>query len=272
MAKSYKSYNNKNIHGKIYCEDALEFLSKIEDNTAVIVFLDPPFNLGKKYCSKNSKLDSKPEEIYEKWLRDVLKESSRILKPGGTLYLYHIPKWAMRLGSYLEEFLKFHHWIAISMKNGFVRGNNLYPAHYSLLMYTKGDPKFFNRPKLAPTRCRHCNELIKDYGGYKSIIESKGINLSDFWDDVYPVRHQNKKYRSANELPEIILNRIVSISGNENSLFVDPFVGSGTSIIAALKSNMKFLCCDLLEKNCQIVNQRIIEYRDSSKRGKTSNA
>ena len=73
-------------------------------------------------------------------MKQVIDRSAEVLKDGGALYLYHIPKWAIRLAPFLEHALDFRHWIAISMKNGFVRGNHLYPAHYALLYYTGSSP------------------------------------------------------------------------------------------------------------------------------------
>ena len=88
----------------------------------------------------------------------------------------------MRVGGSLEGELTFRHWIAISMKNGFVRGRRLYPADYALLMFSKGDMSAFERPRIEPQRRRRRN-LVKDYGGYTGIITEKGINLSDFSED-----------------------------------------------------------------------------------------
>ena len=252
-----RQFKSKKITGTILCGDAYEFLEAMKSNSCDLIFLDPPFNLGKKYCKKYPKLDMKPEQEYKEWFKKILDESIRVLQPGGTLFLYHIPKWAMHFGAYLEDKLNFFHWITISMKNGFVRGNRLYPAHYSLLMYTKGKPNIFNRPKLKPVACRHCGGYIKDYGGYKSIIENKGINLSDVWDDVSPIRHQSKKNRAANELPEIIFERIFQMSGTPNNLYIDPFAGSGSGVIFASKYGMKFKCCDILMDNCHIINDRL---------------
>ena len=183
------------VGGAVFAGDAVDFLRALKSRSATIVFLDPPFNLGKEYKSGAKSLDRRPERVYHQWLLKVLRESTRVLADGGALYLYHLPRWAMRLGSFLEQEqkLSFRHWIAISMKNGFVRGERLYPAHYALLMYTKGKPAIFNRPKLQPAKCRHCQEYVKDYGGYRPIIEEKGINLSDVWEDLSPVRHANRK-------------------------------------------------------------------------------
>jgi len=242
------SYGDKKVRGKIVQADALTFLKSLTSESADLVFLDPPFNLGKLYSSRNRDIDRKPEEEYSRWLEKIVSESGRVLVPGGALYLYHLPKWAMLLGSVLvgKSGLKFLHWIAISMKNGFVRGERLYPAHYALLLFTKGRPKIFNRPKIEPTKCRHCDRLIKDYGGYRSIIERQGINLSDFWDDLSPVRHANRKNRKANELPQLLFSRVMGISGIDGGVYVDPFLGSGSGIVAAVRAGMRFYGCDLL--------------------------
>lgn len=255
---------SKRLRGKIVCGDATEFLRDLPSNCARVVFLDPPFNLGKQY-DKSKKLDRKPEKEYREWLKEVTSESVRVLEPGGSLFLYHIPLWAMRIGGSLDEALTFRQWIAVSMKNGFVRGNQLYPAHYSLLMFAKGRIRKFVRPKISPQECRTCGELVKDYGGYQPIIRRKGINLSDFWDDLSPVRHANRKHRIANELPELLFHRILKMVGARGALYVDPFAGSGSGVLAAARRGMRFAACDLVPDNCLLIARRLDEFRASQK-------
>lgn len=270
ILKRVKSFNNRYFRGSVFAGDAIDFLETLPDGCASLVFIDPPFNLGKKYSSANPQIDSRTDGDYRSWLILVLRESERILKEGGTLYLYHLPKWAMRMGPELEAMgLEFRHWVAVSMKNGFVRGRRLYPAHYALLMFTKGEPLYFERPRLKPQRCRHCNGYIKDYGGYLSIVEEKGLNLSDVWEDLSPVRHKNRKNRSANELSSDMMNRIFSISGHRGELFVDPFVGAGSSALAAGKKGMKFSVCDIVRDNCEIASSRLADvYKELLRGGK----
>jgi len=251
--------------GTICRADALDFMRSLPALSASIVFLDPPFNLGKIYSGAGRAQDLRPEAEYGAWLLDVLDESVRALQHGGTLYLYHLPIWAMRLGHHLEGRLEFRHWIAVSMKNGFVRGQRLYPAHYALLMFTKGAPTVLNRPKLQPVACRHCGKYIKDYGGYRSIIEAKGINLSDYWDDISPVRHAHRKNRAANELPSLIFERVMQISSRPGSLYVDPFAGSGGGVIAAIAAGMRFAACDIFVSNCQLIAKRVDALMEGSK-------
>jgi len=266
--KLFRTYDRLSARGRLYHGDALNLLESLADGSARIVFLDPPFNLGKKYNSKKRKQDRQPEAEYQAWMERILKEAIRVLAPGGALYLYHIPIWAMRLGSVIERDLVLRHWIAISMKNGFVRGKRLYPAHYSLLYFTKGLPKAFRRPKVKPVVCRYCKKTVKDYGGYRAIIEKKGINLSDFWDDVSPVRHASTKLRKQNQLPLIVTNRVFHISGVRGGLAVDPFAGSGSALVSAATHGMRFAACDAVKDNCRVIEKRLDSLKASTQKKK----
>lgn len=252
----YEGVIYRHSQGEIICADALHVLESLKEESADIVFLDPPFNLGKKYGKNGSHDDRKKETDYLAYMEKVLVRSAQVLKPGGALYLYHIPKWAIRLSPFLEQNLTFRHWIAISMKNGFVRGDHLYPAHYALLYYTKGKPAIFNRPKVPKPICARCKKDLRDYGGYKEYV-ANGINLSDIWDDVSPVRHHKAKTRVANELPMIIPQRVMTISGVKGGLVVDPFAGSGTTIESALSARMQFVASDCEEEYCDLICSRI---------------
>ncbi len=245
-------------YGDIARGDAVACLRSMRDNTADIVFLDPPFNLGKKYGARTGRSDRLTQDGYTAFVTKVIEESARVLAPGGSLYLYHIPRWAVRLSCVLEQHLQFQHWIAITMKNGFVRGPRLYPAHYALLHYSKGSPVVLNRPKVAPATCPHCGNFIRDYGGYRKHVEN-GVNLSDVWDDLSPVRHRRYKHRIANELPIRLLQRILEISGERGGLVVDPFAGTGTTAVAARLSRMKYVVSDIQLDCCRLVQRRLAE-------------
>jgi site-specific DNA-methyltransferase (adenine-specific) len=242
--------------GYLCSGDGLQFLKGLRSNIGDVIFLDPPFNLGKDY-GVQSQLEDGNSDAYEAYMKLVVKEAVRVVRPGGAVFLYHLPYWAVRLGNELMASMTLRHWIAVSMKNGFVRGRRLYPAHYALLYLTKGAANHFSRPRLAAAKCRHCGELVKDYGGYKSIIEEKGINLSDVWEDLSPVRHRNRKHRTANQLPPILTDRVVSIAGTPRGLLIDPFVGSGTSLLSAVNGGMMFVGNDLSRRNLSICRTRL---------------
>lgn len=242
--------------GLIFSVDSEALMSAVRDGSADLVFLDPPFNLGKRYGSSSRSGDQLDDGKYLKLITTMLRESARVLRPGGSLYVYHLPVWAIRIGGMLDGALDFCHWIAVSMKGSFPYDGRLYPAHYALLHYTKGEPRVFRRPKIPPATCRHCGGLVKDYGGYLEFVRD-GLNLSDVWDDLSPVRHRKNKNRRGNELPLEMLRRVVGISGEKGGLVVDPFAGAGTSLVAAREVGMQFIGCDREEECCDAMVERL---------------
>jgi site-specific DNA-methyltransferase (adenine-specific) len=208
----------------------MEVLPFINSAVADTVFADPPFNLGKEY-GKNTD-DLRSDEGYLIWCRAWLAECVRVLKPGGAIFVYNLPKWNIPLGSFLtEQGLEFRHWIAVEISACLPIPGRLHPSHYSLLYYTKGKPKTFRRIRTPILTCRHCGGEIKDYGGHRGAMNPKGVTLKDVWTDVPPVRHWKfkSKGRRANALSTKILDRVIEMSSLPGDLVLDPFGGSGTT-------------------------------------------
>ena len=118
--ESVKPHNNNlpvlklvTSKGALYKGDSLPLLEKIKSNSIDCVFADPPFNLGKNYAPGIE--DLLPEDKYLEWTRRWLSECVRVLKPGGSLFIYHMPKWLFAIGSYLNDIdsIQFRHWIAM---------------------------------------------------------------------------------------------------------------------------------------------------------------
>ena len=128
--------------GILFEGDCLELLSKMKDSSVDMVFADPPFNLGKDY--KNGYDDNVIELEYYSWCEEWIHECCRVIKPGGAFFLYATPELNLKFANFFTKEFCFRHWIALTMKGTFRRGNRLYPAHYSMLYYTKGEPKTFN--------------------------------------------------------------------------------------------------------------------------------
>lgn len=218
--------------GRLYNADCLEALPEMEEGGVDLVFADPPFNLGKNYGKGVN--DSLAEEEYLDWCGRWIAEGVRVLKPGGAFFLWNLPKWNIELGHRLNrQGMMFRHWIAVDIKYSLPISGRLYPSHYSLLYYTKGKPKFFNRPRVPIPVCRHCGGDIKDYGGHRNKLHPDGLNLTDVWTDIPPVRHKKTKRRGANELSVKLLRRVLEIASEPGDLVLDPFGGGGSTYQAA---------------------------------------
>ncbi len=220
--------------GLLYATDCFNLFPALRDESIDCVFADPPFNLGKDYGGGAVK-DALKRLDYLKWSFAWIDECTRLLKPGGALFVYILPQWGYHLAGHIEERgMLFRHWIALSMKGTFPRGRKLYPAHYAVLYFTKGEPKTFNRVRLPIPTCRHCGKDIKDYGGHRKYLNPLGLNLTDFWDDTAPARHQKFKTRGhINELKPMIPGRCIQMATNEGDVVLDPFGGGGSTYEAA---------------------------------------
>lgn len=242
--------------GALYEGDCLDILPYILTESVDTVFADPPFNLGKTYGSKVD--DNLEDEEYVAWCKRWIDESIRVLKPGGAFFLYNIPKWNVILGAYLlEKGLTFRHWIAISLKFGLPIPKRLYPAHYSLLYYSKGKPKTFRGIRTPIQTCRHCGGEVRDYGGHRDAMNPNGVNLMDVWDDIPPVRHWKfkSKKRKTNQLSTKILYRVVELSTNEGELVLDPFGGSGTTFDVCERTGRRWIGVE--KENCDVILERL---------------
>lgn len=218
--------------GALHRGDCLEAMRGLPPESIDLFFADPPFNLGKDYGEGVN--DAHGEEQYLAWCREWLAEGIRLLRPGGSFFVYNLPKWNFRLGDFLSERLTFRHAIAVEIKFGLPISGRLYPSHYSLLYLVKGKrPRTFNPPRIAMPTCRHCGGEIPDYGGYKAKMNPAGLNLSDVWSDMAPVRHSRFKNREANELSLKLMDRVLDIGSLEGDLILDPFGGAGTTYVAA---------------------------------------
>ena len=218
--------------GRLYETDCTEFLKCLESESVDLAFADPPFNLGKQYSSQID--DARGELDYLSWSMGWLDEMVRVLKPGGSLFLYNLPKWNIPLGAHLAQSLTFRHWITVDIKFSLPIQGRLYPSHYSLLYYVKGKkPGIFHPDRTPVPCCRHCGGELRDYGGYKDKMNPRGVSLTDVWTDIPPVRHAKYKKREANALSLKLMDRIICMASDPGSLVIDPFGGSGTTFVAA---------------------------------------
>lgn len=216
--------------GQLYNADCLRVLPDVSDSSVHTFFADPPFNLDKQYGKQIS--DDLTQSEYLSWCKLWVAEGVRTLTDGGAFYLFNLPKWNILLGNYLASLgMTFRHWIAVELSSSLPIRGRLYPSHYSLLYYTKGEPRIFRRIRTPIEQCRHCGGEIRDYGGHRKAMNPNGVSLKDVWTDIPPVRHKKfkPKSRTSNSISTKIMDRVIEMSTEPGDLVLDPFGGSGTT-------------------------------------------
>lgn len=242
--------------GALFDGDCLEILPKFRDECIDTVFADPPFNLKKQYGSRSK--DDLPPEEYLNWCYSWVEHCVRVLKPGGSLFIYNIPRWNIMIGAHLMKMgLEFRHDIAVDFKSSLPISGKLYPSHYSLLYFSKGRPKTFRKIRTPIELCRHCGGEIRDYGGHRHAMHPNGVNLKDVWTDIPPVRHWKfkSKNRKANALSTRLLDRVVELSTEAGDVVLDPFGGSGTTFSVCEKKHRRWLGIEL--DFCDVIADRL---------------
>lgn len=137
--------------GELFQADCLDLLNSLESESIDLAFADPPFNLGKQYSANFD--DAMAMPAYIEWCQTWLEGIIRVLKPGGSFFLWNLPKWNLPLGAYLCDRLTFRHWIAVDIKYSLPIQGRLYPSHYSLLYFVKGNkPKIFHPDRLRRSK------------------------------------------------------------------------------------------------------------------------
>ena len=233
--------------GGLFDRDCMEVMANIKDGVVDTFFADPPFNIGKEYRSGTD--DNRRDEEYVKWCQDWIREGVRILKPGGAFFLYHLPKWNLKFGSFLTDLdMELRHWIAIELNLLLPIPKRLYPCHYSLLYFTKGPAKKFHRIRTPIETCRHCGKELKDYGGYRNKMNPNGVTLKDIWHDIPPVRHSKFKHegrKGVNALSTKVSDRAVLMSTDPGDVVLDPFGGSGSTYVSAERFHRHWIGTDI---------------------------
>lgn len=242
-------YPNRIIDG-----DCLELFHQIPDNSVDVTFADPPFNLKKKYHSTKDRLEL---QEYVDWCELWMTEMVRVTKVSGSIFVHNIPRWLTYFVNFLNKLADFKHWISWEAPTA-PMGKTLQPAHYGILFYAKQAKtnKFYEIRHPHP-RCRKCGYLRKDYGGKKAVLHPFGPLVSDSWTDIHRIRHN--KYRDSHpcQLPIHLLERILLMSTDEGDIVLDPFLGTGTTAIAAKRLGRHFIGFELDEAYATIARDKV---------------
>ena len=248
----------------IDCRDNLEFMSDIDDGFMQLVVTSPPYNLGKQYEESASLFE------YLKSQERVIEECVRILHPKGSLCWQVgnfvddgeiVPLDAVLYPIFKELGLKLRNRIVWHFGHGLHSSKRLSGRYETINWWTKGDDYTWNLDSIRVPSKYPNKRHFKGPNVGKLSGNPKGKNPSDVWE--FPnVKHNHpEKTIHPCQFPVELVERLVLSMTNPMDKVFDPYMGVGTSVIAAIKHGRTGYGCDNVPEYVKIAEQRIHQWQ-----------
>lgn len=209
--------------------DSLEVLRhQIEDQSVDLVFLDPPYNIGKRFSEFQDKWKS--DEQYLNWIYPVIDECIRVLKPQGTLYLMASTQAMPCLDIFIREKMAVLSRIVWHYDSSGLQAKKYFGSLYEPILHCVKDPKnyVFNSDSIKVEAKTGAKRKLIDYRKAIPTQYSSTKVPGNVW--CFPrVRYRMAEYENhPSQKPESLLNRMILASSHEGGLILDPFAGTFT--------------------------------------------
>lgn len=263
--------------------DCLKELKKIDDKSIDLIYLDPPFfsqkthSLKSRDNSKHFSFEDNWEDMhaYKGYIQQRLMECKRVLKETGSIFLHCDRSASHHLRIALDEIFganNFQSEIVWAYKRWSNAKKGLLNSHQIIFFYSKSPSFKFNKKfdSYSPTtnidqifqkRMRDQNGKtkykIETDGSYDLMEEKSGVPLSDVWEIPYLNPKANERVGYPTQKPIILLERIIELVTNEGDIVLDPFCGSGTTLVAAKLLQRKYIGIDKSEDAVQLTEKRL---------------
>ena len=241
---------------KLYHGNTLELLKEFPENSVDVVMTDPPFFLsnggitcqnGQMVTVDKGDWDKLDSMTMEEFYTTVLIELKRILKPDGTIWLFG------------------------TMHNVYTLGYLLNKLEYKIMnniTWQKTNPA----PNLGCRMFTHSTETIlwakqneksKHFFDYQLMKEmNNNKQMKDVWTTSTTKKSEKKLGKHPTQKPLEIMEKMILASTKEDSLILDPFAGSGTTLVAANKLNRQSIGIDLEKEYIELAIARIEDLKN----------
>ncbi|MDA8170556.1 MAG: site-specific DNA-methyltransferase [Nitrospiraceae bacterium] len=250
--------NSENI--VVYHGDCLKLLSTIPDESLQLIVTSPPYNIGKEY-EKRLKLEN-----YLEQQAAVIRECVRSLSPRGSI--------CWQVGNYVDNGsiipldtvlypiltnlgLKMRNRIIWHFEHGLHCSRRFSGRYETIIWFTKSDNYVFNLDPVRVPQKYPGKKYFKGPNAGKHSCNPLGKNPGDFW--VIPNVKSNHVEKTDHpcQFPVELIERLVLSMTNEKDWVFDPFLGTGTSIIAAIRHNRRGVGADVMPQYVRLARQRI---------------
>jgi len=242
-------------NGTLYCEDSIEWLKTVEGESVDLIFVDPPYNIGK------AEWDTfESQEQYIEWSMQWIREVARILKSTGTLYVCGFSEILADLKHPASQYFRGCRWLVWHYRNKANLGRDFGRSHESILRFRKSktftmNVDYVRVPYGAHTLKypEHPQAETSQYGngknagknGHKWLPHQMGGKPKDVIEVPVTCNGSEESTPHPTQKPEELLRKLIMASSNPGELVLDPFSGSGTTLVVAEQLGRKWLGCDI---------------------------
>lgn len=239
-------------HGRLWLGDSLKWLESLEPESVDMVFADPPYNIGKADWDHFASHDD-----YIAWSVRWIELAARALRPTGSLYVCGFSEILADLRRPAAKYFSGCKWLVWFYKNKANLGNDWGRSHESIIHYRKSKDRTFN---VDDVRIPYGNHTLKYpvHPQAESSQYAKGKEAKQDWQphpdgakpkDVFEIpvtsNGMGEKTPHPTQKPEELLRKLILASSNEGDLVIDPFSGSGTTLVCAEQLRRKWAGCDI---------------------------
>lgn len=229
--------------------DCIEKMKKIQSSTIDLIITDPPYNLGKFMADRDTNLGKMRDNFfgvagwddldYKEWKKSMNKffhQAARVIKDGGSMIVF-------------MSIIKVETLINIAQKNGF------YYKTTGIWHKSNPMPRNMNLYFVNSTE----SWVYFTYRARTGTFNNSGKVLHDFIETSVTPQGERKYGKHPTQKPEQLMEHFVTILSDEDDTILDPFMGSGSTGVVAVRNNRKFIGIELDDKYFYIAQSRIQE-------------
>ncbi len=233
-------FHDPKHHIKIYQGDCLEILAAIPENCVYLIFADPPYFLsndgitchaGRMVSVNKGAWDrSRGPDMNHEFNRAWLEACQRVLKPNGSIWVSGTAHVIHSVGFAMQQ-------LGMKLLNDITWVKPNPPPNLSCRYFTHATETLIWAAKNKKSKHTFNYKLMKQIAG--------GKQMKSVWTIPAPDREEKRFGKHPTQKPVALLERILLAASNEGDLVLDPFMGSGTTALAAIRLQRAIVASDM---------------------------
>lgn len=253
--KDIETWGNDKL--QIFHGDALDVLQAIPDSSVDLIFVDPPYNIGKDFAGRKDKWDT--DEDYLNWCYLWIDLCIKKLKPTGAFYVMTSTQFMPYFDLYIREKMTILSRIVWAYDSSGVQARRYFGSLYEPILYCVKDKNnyTFNADDIM---------IEAKTGSQRKLIDYRKNPPQPYKNEKVPgnvwnfcrVRYRMDEYENhPTQKPISLLERIIKASTNEGDVVLDPFCGSFTTGYVAKELGRQFIGIEIQEEYYKIGLRRL---------------